>query len=150
MLSAARSVIFNATLARRVEQGDWNLLCAGDVANLDGRGSVFRVETTNAELEQRCTALDLHPTGPLAGSEESMAGGSVLALETSTAQKFPEAMAVIHAHGMKGERRALRIRVRELAHEYAEDTLRLRFALSTGSFATTVLREIIDGAASGE
>ena len=30
------------------------------------------------------------------------------------------------------------------------DALRLRFALSAGSFATTVLREIIAGAATGE
>ena len=64
--------------------------------------------------------------------------------------QFPEALAVIHAEGMKPERRALRIRVRDLEHEYAGDTLRLRFALSAGSFATTVLREIIAGAATGE
>jgi hypothetical protein len=47
---------------------------------------------------------------------------------------------------MKPERRALRIRVRNLEHECSGDTLRLRFALSAGSFATTVLREIIAGA----
>ncbi|HEV7608710.1 MAG TPA: tRNA pseudouridine(13) synthase TruD [Steroidobacteraceae bacterium] len=150
MLSAARSLIFNAILVRRIEQGNWNLLREGDVANLDGRGSVFRVETMDAELGRRCAALELHPSGPLPGSEESMAGGSVLALEAATAAMFPEAMHVIHSHGMKGERRALRIRVRELTHDYSGDTLRLHFALSAGSFATTVLREIIAGAATGE
>ena len=40
--------------------------------------------------------------------------------------------------------------IRGLEHEYSGDTLRLRFALSAGSFATTVLREIIAGAATGE
>ena len=49
MLSAARSVIFNAILAARVEQGSWNRLLPGDVANLDGRGSVFAVETPDAD-----------------------------------------------------------------------------------------------------
>ena len=44
MLSAARSLIFNAILAERVAQGTWNRLAAGDVANLDGRGSVFAVD----------------------------------------------------------------------------------------------------------
>jgi tRNA pseudouridine13 synthase len=150
MLSAARSVIFNAILAERVAKGTWNRLGAGDVANLDGRGSVFAVETPDAELEQRCIALDVHPTAPLAGVGASLAAGEVLALEEAVSAQFPEALSVIHAEGMKPERRALRIRVRNLEHEYSGDVLRLRFALSAGSFATTVLREIIAGAATGE
>jgi tRNA pseudouridine13 synthase len=150
MLSAARSVIFNAILAERVGQATWNRLGAGDVANLDGRGSVFAVDTVDPELEQRCAALDVHPTAPLAGAGQSLATGAVLALEDAVSAQFPEALAVITAEGMKSERRALRIRVRDLVHEYSGDTLQLRFALSAGSFATTVLREIIAGAATGE
>jgi tRNA pseudouridine13 synthase len=150
MLSAARSVIFNAILAERVTKGTWNRLSAGDVANLDGRGSVFAVDKLEPELEQRCATLDVHPTAPLAGAGQSLAAGSVLALEEAVSAQFPEALSVIHAEGMKSERRALRIRIRDLAHEYSGDTLQLRFALSSGSFATTVLREIIAGAATGE
>jgi len=150
MLSAARSLIFNAMLAERVARGTWNRLSIGDVANLDGRGSVFAIDAVDAELEQRCAALDIHPTAPLVGQGESLARGEVLALEEAIAAQFPEALAVIHAEGMKPERRALRIRVRDLEHEYSGNVLRLRFALSAGSFATTVLREIIAGAATGE
>jgi tRNA pseudouridine13 synthase len=150
MLSAARSVIFNAILAERVEAGTWNRLSAGDVANLDGRGSVFAVEAMDAGLEQRCADLDVHPTAPLAGAGESLVRGAMLALEDAVSARFPEALAVIQAESMKSERRALRIRVRDLDHEYSGDILRLRFALSAGSFATTVLREIIAGAATGE
>jgi len=150
MLSAARSVIFNAILAERVARGTWNCVDAGDVANLDGRGSVFVVDELEPELEQRCAALDVHPTAPLAGIGPSLASRDVLALEETISAQFPEALSVIHAEGMKPERRALRIRVRDLSHEYSGDALRLRFALSSGSFATTVLREIIAGAATGE
>jgi len=150
MLSAARSVIFNGILAQRVVRATWNRLGAGDVANLDGRGSVFAVDQVDPELEQRCTALDVHPTAPLAGAGTSLATGEVLALEEAVSAQFPEALSVISAEGMKSERRALRIRVRNLEHEYVGDTLRLRFALSAGSFATTVLREIIASAATGE
>jgi tRNA pseudouridine13 synthase len=150
MLSAARSLIFNAILADRVEQGSWNRLSAGDVANLDGRGSVFPVDVTDIELEQRCAALDVHPTAPLMGEGTSLARGGVFALEESVSQRFPEALSVIRAERMNSERRALRIRVRDLDYEYSADILRLRFALSAGSFATTVLREIIAGAATGE
>ena len=62
-------------------QGSWNRLLPGDVANLDGRGSVFAVEAPDAELERRCAALDMHPTAPLLGAGESLARGAVLELE---------------------------------------------------------------------
>lgn len=149
-LSAARSVIFNAVLAERVARGDWNRLAPGDVANLDGRGSVFLVEALDEALEARCDALEIHPTAPLPGEGESLSGGAVRALEESVAVRFPEALAVIRAARMNAERRALRMRVRDLEHEFADGALRLRFSLASGSFATTVLREIIADADAGE
>ena len=150
MLSAARSIIFNAILAERVRRGSWNRLASGDVANLDGRGSIFAVAAPDAETTTRCAALEIHPTAPLAGDGESLAQGEVRALEESVAAQFPEALAVIRAARMNAERRALRIRIQELDYEYSDAVLRLRFALSSGSFATTVLREIISGTSSGE
>ena len=72
-----------------------------------------------------------------------MSSGEIAALEESVAARFPEALAVIRAERMNAERRALRIRVRDLTHDYADGVLRVRFALDAGSFATTVLREII-------
>ncbi len=150
MLSAARSLIFNAILAERVRRKSWNQVTTGDVANLDGRGSVFAVAEPDAELAARCAALEIHPTAALLGDGESLARDQVRILEEAIAAEFPEAQAVIKAARMNSERRALRIRIRELDYEYAGDVLRLRFALSAGSFATTVLREIIAGASSGE
>jgi tRNA pseudouridine13 synthase len=150
MLSAARSLIFNAILAERVSAGTWNRLGAGDVANLDGRGSVFAIDIADAAIEARLAALELHPTAPLVGEGTPMSTGEVAALEESVAARFPEALAVIRAERMNAERRALRIRVRDLAHEYADGVLRVRFALDAGSFATTVLRELIETAQDDE
>jgi tRNA pseudouridine13 synthase len=146
MLSAARSLIFNAILAERVARGTWNTLAPGDVANLDGRGGVFAVPVVDAELVTRCAALDLHPTAPLPGAGTPLASGDVLADEEAIAARFPEALAVIVHERMNAERRALRIRVRALEHDYSAGVLRLRFELAAGSFATTVLREIIQPA----
>jgi tRNA pseudouridine13 synthase len=143
MLSAARSLVFNAILGERVRRGDWNTLSAGDVANLDGRGSVFVVPEADESLGPRLAAMEIHPTAPLPGDGESLASGEVRELEDSVAAGFPEALAVIRAERMNAERRALRLRVRDLEYEYSGDVLRLKFALSSGSFATTVLREII-------
>ena len=150
MLSAARSLIFNAILAARIEQGSWNRLLPGDVANLDGRGSVFAVPMPDEELQRRCAALEIHATAPLWGEGESLSAGEVWALEDSVAEQFPQALTAIRAERMNSERRPLRMRVRELTHDYDQDVLRLRFALPAGSFATSVLREIIATADSGE
>jgi tRNA pseudouridine13 synthase len=143
MLSAARSLVFNAILAERVGRGTWNVLQPGDVANLDGRGSVFPVETLDDALVARCTALEVHPTAPLVGNDAPVSSGAVRELEASIAAQFPEALAVIAHERMNSERRALRLSVRALEHELTGDALRLRFELAAGSFATTVLREII-------
>jgi tRNA pseudouridine13 synthase len=143
MFSAARSLIFNAILAERVRAGTWNRLGAGDVANLDGRGSVFVVDVADPTLESRLAALDIHPTAPLLGEGTPMSGGDVASLEAGVAERFPEAVAVVRTERMNAERRALRIRVRDLTHDYADGVLRVRFALDAGSFATTVLRELL-------
>ncbi len=100
MLSAARSLIFNAILAARIEQGSWNRLLPGDVANLDGRGSVFAVPLPDEELQRRCAALEIHPTAPLWGEGESLSAGEVRALEDTVAAQFPQALAVIRAERM--------------------------------------------------
>jgi tRNA pseudouridine13 synthase len=77
------------------------------------------------------------------GEGEALSTGEVRSLEESVAAEFPEALAVIGQARMNSERRALRMRVRDLEHEYDQDVLRLRFALPAGSFATAVLRELI-------
>jgi tRNA pseudouridine13 synthase len=146
MLSAARSLIFNAILAERVRRGTWNRLAPGDVANLDGRGSVFAVPDVDAALSSRCEALEIHPTAPLMGEGASLTTGEADEFEREVAGRFPEALAVIGAARMNGERRASRIRVRDLEFDQAGDVLNLRFSLAAGSFATTVLREIMSGA----
>lgn len=45
--------------------------------------------------------------------------------------------------GMEGERRPLRIPLRELSAEMDDDGLLLHFSLPRGAYATSVLREIV-------
>jgi tRNA pseudouridine13 synthase len=145
MLSAARSLVFNAIVAERVERGTWNKLMPGDVANLDGRGSVFPVEAVDETLSARCAGLEIHPTAPLPGEGEPLSTGEVRAHEEAVAARYPEALAVMRAVRMNSERRATRIRISALECDYDGSMLRLQFGLGAGSFATTVLREIVAG-----
>ena len=147
VLSAARSVIFNAVLAERVRDGSWNRLEAGDIANLDGRGSIFAIiDSLDATLTERAAQLDLHPTGPMWGRGAPPTHYRIAELESRVAAEFQPACDLTAEAGMDQERRALRLAVRELTWEREPDTnaVVIRFRLSRGSFATTVLRELID------
>jgi tRNA pseudouridine13 synthase len=144
VLSAARSLIFNAVLAERVTDATWGRLETGDVANLDARGSVFPVEGVDDTLRERCERLDVHPTGPLWGRGELVSRDRVRALEERIAAQFEGPCELVMAAGMDQERRSLRLAVRELSGNRDGADLVLRFRLTRGSFATSVLRELLD------
>ncbi len=143
ILSAARSLVFNAVLAERVAAGSWRTLLPGDLANLDGRGSIFPVEEGDATLAGRCERQEIHPTGPLWGAGSPASGAAVLELESRIAAQYLEECALCAGAGMRQERRSLRIAVRELACEKAADSVLLGFRLARGCFATAVLRELV-------
>jgi tRNA pseudouridine13 synthase len=145
-LSAARAAVFNAVLASRIESGTWNRLIEGDVANLDGSNSIFSFEAIDALLTDRCTALDIHPTGPLWGRGELRVNGATAALERETANEHRIFCEGLERAGLDQERRALRIAVQSLEHTLEGDVLTLRFRLGRGAFATTVLHELIEDA----
>lgn len=144
VLSAARSLIFNAVLAERVGDGSWCRLETGDVANLDGTGSVFAVDAADDALASRVAALDVHPTGPMWGTGELLTRGRIREMEIRVGTEYGEPAALVIAAGMNQERRALRLSVRELDWVREGGDVVLRFWLTKGSFATTVLRELFD------
>jgi tRNA pseudouridine13 synthase len=143
-LSSARSLIFNAVLAERVEQGSWGELLPGDIANLDGRGSIFAVDALTAELVARAERLEIHPTGPLWGRGPPPSGGATLERERRIAELLERPCELTVRAGMRQERRSLRLAVRELSYVLAAGELELAFSLTRGGYATAVLREIMD------
>lgn len=142
-LSAARSQLFNAVLARRVRDGVWNRLLPGDVAMLDGRRSFFRVADVDATLTARCVALDVHPSGPLHGRGDSPAGGDVAALEQAVRDTNAPLATLLETEGLVQERRSLRVAVRSLSWELRPGEIALAFELPRGAFATAVLHELL-------
>jgi tRNA pseudouridine13 synthase len=146
VLSAARSALFNAVLAARVADGCWERLLPGDLAILDGRGSIFAVPVPDAQLAARCGRLEIHPTGPMWGIGAPATQSQVRELETAVAAGLHEQAAVCTAAGMRQERRSLRLSVHGLACEAETDAVWLRFRLGRGCFATAVLRELFAAA----
>ena len=144
ILSAARSALFNAVLAARVTDGSWERLLAGDLANLEGRGSFFAVDAPDATLLARAERLEIHPTGALWGAGPLPSAAAVAQLESAVAGRYPQLCAVCVEAGMRQERRSLRLAVHELTLQEEADAAVLRFRLGRGSFATAVLHELIE------
>ncbi len=144
-LSAARSLIFNTALAQRVQARSWNQLQVGDLANFDDGQTIFAVSDVDEVLRLRCESGELHPTGPLWGAASLAPQGDIAASEARAAAQCAPLDSWLLAEGLRAERRALRLRVHDLQHEWAATgtNLRLCFRLNAGSFATTVLRELI-------
>ena len=144
-LSAARSLLFNQVLEARIQDGSWNRILDGDVAMLDGSHAYFMPQPDDTDIAERCQRLDLHPTGPLAGLGDSPVSRAVAALEARILAAEPELVRGLEQFRLQHERRALRMRIIDLEWDYPEpNTLRLAFTLGAGSYATSVLRELID------
>lgn len=143
VISALRSDLFNQVLDARVRAGDWNKILPGELVMLEGAGGRCFAEDGALDLGERCTALDIHPSGPLAGLGGVRPVGAALALETHLLDGYDGVMAALARWQVESDRRALRSHVLELAHVWLAPTvLQLSFALWRGAFATMVLREI--------
>ncbi len=145
-LSAARAAIFNAVLAARIQDRSWNLLQAGDVANLEGSQSIFAVSELDPALQARCEQFDIHPTGPLAGSGTDKVQGAPAVLEARICAEHQQLVDGLCRAGVERQRRSLRVRPMQLEWQLAGDQLQLRFRLRRGAFATAVLHELLDNA----
>jgi tRNA pseudouridine13 synthase len=129
-ISTIRSLLFNEQLDARVRAGTWNTLLPGDKANLDGTGSVFDVAEVDDELRARLEAMDIHPTGVLAGENSGLG---------------PDAwQAALDKARVEEGWRSFRLVVQQLEWSAEPDAVTVSFSLGRGTFATSVLREICD------
>ena len=144
-LSAARAQLFNEVLADRVERGDWDCCLPGDRLMLEGSRSNFLDTEIDEAIRRRCVEGDVHPTGPLWGAGDPLSAGAVTERETEVLAGFSAWREGLAAQGLSQERRALRVVPRELSYDLAsESVLDLGFVLPAGSYATAVLREMLD------
>jgi tRNA pseudouridine13 synthase len=144
-LSAARSYLFNQILAYRVTRKIWNQPVAGDIYMFDLSHSCFKSELPDAEIIRRLDAKEIHPTGVLWGRGEADVSADTLNIERGIIDVYPQLAQGLIACAVDKDRRALRVNVQDLNWQFVNDTtLELGFTLPAGSYATSVLREIIE------
>ena len=144
-LSAARSFLFNHILSGRIEHESWATGLDGDVFMIDGSHSCFPCDEMDDDIRARLAQNALHPTGVLFGKGESRLTALARELEQNQLKIFLELTSGLIAFGLENDRRALRVNVSNLTWEFGDDdaTLKLKFNLPAGSYATAVLREIL-------
>jgi tRNA pseudouridine13 synthase len=142
-ISAARSFIFNEVLSARVAGGSWSRLVSGEPANLDGSASIFLPAGEDDSLIARLQTLDIHPTGPLWGVGEASVTGEIENLEKTMAEEHRMLASGLERLGARQARRALRVSVHDANWSISGDRLEIGFYLGKGSYATTVLRELM-------
>ena len=117
-LSSLRSFLFNEVLGRRVADGTWDSVLAGE-ALVEGA-----------------------PSGPLWGRGIPTSRDAARALESATAGAFPDIADALEHVGLRQERRALRLAPTGLSWSLEGDVLTVECVLPKGAYATSVLREV--------
>ncbi len=146
-LSAARAFLFNKILSRRVVDGTWDQPIDGDAMSLDGSNSYFVVDNIDEATVGRAAARDIHPTGPLWGRGDIATRLTARELELATLDGDGIWRDGLEKFGCIQQRRALRTTASGLDWKLYDDALEVSFQLPAGSYATVLLREIINGSA---
>jgi tRNA pseudouridine13 synthase len=144
--SVLQSEVFNRYVTLRRERGLDRLL-SGEVVRLNGSNSVFVVTDPDAELP-RLLAGDLHLTGPMPGPKMRAAEGDAAELERQILGELPLDGADWEKLGRyaPGTRRDVVLRPEGLELVAIDDrSLRVRFELSSGGYATELVRELTGG-----
>lgn len=117
VISAARSYLFNSVLSRRVLDGTWTNTLAGDVQeNL--------------------------PTGAMWGRGRSKVEAETAAVESDVLHPFSDWCSALENVGLNQERRPLVLKPIDLDWSVDATSLSLSMSLSSGEYATSVLREL--------
>jgi len=120
-LSAVRSLVFNDVLALRIQNGLWGKTLPGDLMDEAGL-----------------------PTGPLWGRGRVNTTDQAQALENSVAKRHATVCEGMEYAGLDQERRALVANPADMSWEWPQaDQLVLTFSLRAGTYATSVLIEIL-------
>ncbi|EKE84791.1 tRNA pseudouridine(13) synthase TruD [Idiomarina xiamenensis] len=148
LLSSARSFLFNQVLAYRLQQQQLQTLFDGDVVNLAGSRSWFVVEQVDDSLRERLQQQDILLTGPLSGrvagrdAEQPRSGAGYELEQAALADWQPLVQALIDK-GVQSDRRPLLLYLQQPQLSWQDNDCLLSFDLSAGSFASSVIRELI-------
>jgi tRNA pseudouridine13 synthase len=142
-LSACQSSLFDRLLEQRINGID--TILKDDLAYRHDNGACFAVENPEAEME-RVRCFSISPSGPMFGCKMKQPEGRPGEMEEKLLcgeGLTPSSFNISGGLRMEGERRPLRVPMNNITVESCEEGLIFSFSLPRGSYATSVLREIM-------
>ena len=141
-LSAARSEVFNLIVAKRIELGLAQQVLNGDVLQLNGSHSWFVADESEdlTQLQQRLIQQDILLTAPLIGEEDK----SAVDFENEIFAQHQALFDLMRQERMKAARRPILMQPQQFQWQFEPNGLRLQFDLPAGSYATALIRELVN------
>jgi tRNA pseudouridine13 synthase len=144
-LSSVQSALFNVWLSDRLGTGRLHQLQVGDVMQVTASGGPFVVEDLDRE-QPRYAAHETVLAGPIFGPKMKEAQGAARADEDRLLDRagLTRDSFLRYPHLTSGTRRPALVWLTDLAIEEIEaSSLRVRFTLPAGCYATVLLRELM-------
>jgi len=141
-LSAARSEVFNLIVAKRIELGLAQQVLHGDILQLNGSHSWFVADESEdlTQLQQRLIQQDILLTAPLIGEEDK----SEVDFENDIFAQHQALFDLMRQEHMKAARRPILMQPQQFQWQFEPNGLRLKFYLPAGSYATALVRELVN------
>lgn len=139
VLSAARSHLFNLIVSHRINTDTFETIISEDVVQLAGSRSHFSADAADSTLETRRQERDIYIAAPMIGEDIVLSDATKRVLTD-----YSEWVAGLQSIRLNTEFRPIQVFPNdfELTENASEFTV--TFELPTGSFATSVLRELIN------
>ncbi|GDX05172.1 tRNA pseudouridine(13) synthase TruD [Buttiauxella sp. A111] len=145
-LSAARSAMFNQVVSERLKKPEFNQVIEGDALQLAGRGSWFvATQEELPVLQKRVDDGELLITAPLPGDGPWGTQNAALEFEQQCVAGQTDLQSLLVRERVEAARRAMLLMPKDLTWNWWDDiTVELTFWLPAGSFATSVVRELMN------
>lgn len=144
-ISAMRSYLFNKHLSARVDSGTWQTAMVGDVMQLTGSSSVFIVESPKEDsIDVRIASGDISPALMLPGAGNMLQAAEALAFESEVLRDYSLYLDALHDLAVERAYRASIATPENMQWNWQKkNMLALSFYLESGSYATAVIRELM-------
>lgn len=141
-LSAARSEIFNLVVSERIKQGNIREVLPQDYLQLYPSNSFFIAQAQElADLQPRLESGDICLTAPLVG--EKALEKEANTQEREIIQRHHALISLMKQEKVADARRPMLTKPQDLQWHFSEEGLHLSFYLDAGSYATALVRELI-------
>ncbi|OBT10483.1 tRNA pseudouridine synthase TruD [Shewanella sp. UCD-FRSSP16_17] len=142
-LSAVRSNVFNQVVSYRLNHHSIAPL-TGDCVMLAGSKSFFVTDKWDPETLARLSSNDIQLSAPLWGRGSILPQADAANVEQAALIALTNDLQGLEQAGLEQERRPMLLKPQALKYRFEQDTLFIEFILPAGSYATSVLRELLD------